>query len=210
MTLGNLDLLINEEEPKHIVWHEGRVSRQDREHLLGQRGGVLWLTGLSGSGKSTLANAVAEKLNNLGKLGYVLDGDNLRHGLNEDLGFSAADRRENIRRTGEVAKLLVDAGLLVLAAFISPLRENREHLRKILGKDFVEVFVECELAVCEARDPKNLYKKARAGEIKEFTGISSPYEKPENPELIVQTDQESLEKCVAKILSYLESYLVAD
>ncbi|GAB6174915.1 adenylyl-sulfate kinase [Paradesulfitobacterium aromaticivorans] len=187
----------------HIFWHEGRISRQVRERILGQQGVVIWFTGLSGSGKSTLANAVAENLNAQGRLTYTLDGDNLRHGLNKDLGFSVADRQENIRRTGEVARLLVDAGLIVLAAFISPLREDRAQLRQLLGKDYIEVFVDCDLAVCEARDPKNLYRKARAGEIKEFTGISSPYEKPENPELVVHTDQESLAECANRVLNYL-------
>lgn len=191
----------------NIVWHEGIVSRQDRERILEQKGVVLWFTGLSGSGKSTLANAVEQRLNAHRKLTYKLDGDNLRHGLTKDLSFSIADRKENIRRTGEVTKLLVDVGLIVLAAFISPLREDRGYLRKMLGNDFIEVYVDCSLAVCEERDPKKLYKKARAGEIKDFTGISSPYEKPENPKLIVRTDQESFEECVNKIVSYLEHYL---
>lgn len=190
-----------------IFWHEGSVSRQDRERILGQKGIVLWFTGLSGSGKSTLANSVEQKLNALGKLTYKLDGDNLRHGLTKDLSFSFADRKENIRRTGEVTKLMVDVGLIVLAAFISPMREDRGYLRQMLGNDFIEVYVDCSLAVCEARDPKNLYKKARAGEIKDFTGISSPYEKPENPKLIVHTDREPFEECVNKIISYLEHYL---
>lgn len=191
----------------NVFWHEGSVSRLDRERILGQRGVVLWFTGLSGSGKSTLANAVEQKLNALGKLTYKLDGDNLRHGLTKDLSFSLADRKENLRRTGEVTKLLVDVGLIVLAAFISPMREDRGNLKKMIGNDFIEVYVDCSLAVCEARDPKNLYKKARTGEIKNFTGISSPYEKPENPKLIVQTDQEPLEECVNKIINYLEQYL---
>ncbi len=194
------------EAPNNIFWHKGRISRHERECILGQKGIVLWFTGLSGSGKSTLANAVAEKLNAQGKLTYTLDGDNLRHGLNKDLGFTVAERMENIRRTGEVSRLLVDAGLIVLAAFISPLREDRAQLRQMLGRDYIEVYVDCDLAICEARDPKNLYRKARAGEIEEFTGISSPYEKPENPELIVHTDQESFEECVGKIISYLERY----
>lgn len=192
--------------PPNIFWHEGRVSREDRERILGQKGVVLWFTGLSGSGKSTLANAVAGQLNAQGNLTYILDGDNLRHGLNKDLGFSVAERKENIRRTGEVARLLVDAGLIVLAAFISPLREDRAQLRQLLGKDYIEVFVDCDLTVCETRDPKNLYKKARAGEIAEFTGISSPYERPENPELIVRTDQEPLAECVSSVILCLERY----
>lgn len=192
-------------EGTNIFWHESRVCREDRERILGQRGVVLWFTGLSGSGKSTLANAVAGQLNAQGRLTYTLDGDNLRQGLNKDLGFSTAERKENIRRTGEVARLLVDAGLIVLAAFISPLRADRAQLRQLLGKDYVEIFVDCDLAVCEARDPKNLYQKARAGEIAEFTGISSPYERPENPELVVHTDQESLAECVSKVLRWLSA-----
>lgn len=191
----------------NIFWHEGSVTRQDRERILGQKGLVLWFTGLSGSGKSTLANTVEQTLNALGKHTYKLDGDNLRHGLTKDLTFSMADRKENIRRTGEVTKLMVDAGLIVLAAFISPMREDRGYLKQMLGNDFIEVHVDCSLAVCEERDPKKLYKKARSGAIKDFTGINSPYEKPENPKLIVQTDREPFEQCVNKIINWLEDYL---
>lgn len=192
----------------NIVWHPEQVTRADRESLLGQRGVLLWFTGLSGSGKSTVANLVARKLHESGKLTYLLDGDNVRHGLNKDLGFSLADRQENIRRIGEVAKLFVHAGVVTLASFISPLREDRMTLRKLLGNDFVEIFADCALEVCEARDPKSLYKKARSGEIKDFTGISSPYERPENPEIRLHTDSETLEECAEKILRYLNKHVV--
>lgn len=188
---------------KNIVWHQSAITRADREKSMGQKGILLWFTGLSGSGKSTLANALEKKLHEAGKITYSLDGDNVRHGLNSDLGFSLEDRKENIRRIGEAAKLFVDAGIITLAAFISPLREDRDSVRKLMGGDFVEIYVKCELAVCEARDPKNLYKKARAGEIKEFTGITSPYEEPINADLVIQTDNGSLDKCVNQIVSYL-------
>ena len=150
-------------QEKNIVWHQAAVTRADREKNMGQKGILLWFTGLSGSGKSTLANAVEKKLHEAGKITYSLDGDNVRHGLNSDLGFSLEDRKENIRRIGEVANLFVDAGIITLAAFISPLREDRDSIRKLMGGGFVEIYVKCEFAVCEARDPKNLYKKARAG-----------------------------------------------
>lgn len=188
----------------NLVWHEGKVAREDREVLLGQKGVALWFTGLSGSGKSTVANAVAQKLHERGRLTYLLDGDNVRHGLNKDLGFSLEDRKENIRRIGEVAKLFVDAGVITLAAFISPLKEDREQVSGLLGQDFVEIFVDCSLEVCEDRDPKNLYKKARKGEIAEFTGVTSPYEVPENPEIVLNTHKESVEECATKVLEYLE------
>ncbi|MHB1126249.1 MAG: adenylyl-sulfate kinase [Bacillota bacterium] len=192
-------------DAQNIIWHQATVNRADRERLLGQKGILLWFTGLSGSGKSTLANAVEKKLHLAGQLTYSLDGDNIRHGLNQDLGFSLAHRKENIRRIGEVAKLFVDTGVIVLAAFISPLREDREQIRHLLGEDFVEVYVKCALKVCESRDPKNLYKQARAGEIKEFTGITSPYEEPENPQLTIQTDLHDLETCVDVVIDYLSS-----
>ncbi len=197
-------------QPKatNIVWHAEQVTRTDRERLLGQRGVLLWFTGLSGSGKSTVANLAAQKLHESGKLTYLLDGDNVRHGINKDLGFSLADRKENIRRIGEVAKLFVDAGVITLASFISPLLEDRMDLRKLLGADFVEIFVDCSLEVCEARDPKGLYKKARSGEIKDFTGISSPYERPENPEISLQTGAQDLEECAEIILRYLNKHFV--
>lgn len=182
--------------PRNLTRHAGAVSRQDRERLLRQRGAVVWFTGLSGSGKSTVAHALEERLAREGRLTYVLDGDNVRHGLCKDLGFGPADRSENIRRVGEVAALLVDAGVLVLTSFISPYRSDRRAVREIVGPDFVEVFVDAPLEVCEQRDPKGLYKKARAGAIPEFTGISAPYEPPEHPDLHLRTGTVSLADCV--------------
>lgn len=193
-------------EEKNIYWHTGQVSRGHREKLLRQKGMVLWLSGLSGSGKSTLAHALEAKLHALGRLTYTLDGDNIRHGLNRDLGFSQADRRENLRRIGEVTKLLLDSGVIVLAAFISPLKAEREQLRAALGEDYIEVFVECPLTVCEERDPKALYAKARAGLIPDFTGISAPYEPPEKPEIIVHTAEDPLSQCIALLLAYIEKH----
>jgi len=183
--------------PRHIQRHDGAVSRQDRERLLGQRGAVVWFTGLSGSGKSTVARALEERLVADGRLVYVLDGDNIRHGLCADLDFSPEARTENIRRIGHVAALLVDAGAIVLTAFISPYRSDRAQVRELLGGDFVEVWVDAAIDVCEARDPKGLYKKARAGEIPEFTGVSSPYEAPEDAELRLDTGSQSLQESVA-------------
>ena len=190
---------------KNIVWHDTNVRKEDREALLQQQGVVLWFTGLSGSGKSTVANAVEKKLNEAGRLTYLLDGDNIRHGLNKDLGFTLSDRIENIRRIAEVSKLFVDAGVLTLTAFISPLREERQNVRQLLGDRFIEVFVDCSLAVCESRDPKGLYKKARSGEIKNFTGIDSPYEKPLNPEIVVRTDLKVVDECADDIIAYLNA-----
>jgi len=191
---------------KNIFWYEGRVKREDRERLLGQKGVVIWFTGLSGSGKSTLAYAVEEKLHEMGYLTYVLDGDNIRHGLNSDLGFSPEDREENIRRVGEVAKLFADAGVIVMTAFISPYRKDRRRARRLMDEGrFVEVYCKCGLEVCERRDPKGLYKKAKAGEIDEFTGVSAPYEEPESPEIVVETDKQSVEECVEKIVKYLRT-----
>jgi adenylylsulfate kinase len=180
--------------------HHGAVARTDRESLLRQRGCAVWLTGLSGSGKSTIARALEKRLHDQGCLTYVLDGDNVRNGLNSDLGFSAGDRQENIRRIGEVAALFVDAGLIVIVSFISPFRIDRERVRQRVSRDrFVEVFVDAPLAVCERRDPKGLYGRARAGEIPEFTGISSPYEKPESADLVLRTAEASVEECLDKI-----------
>lgn len=188
----------------NIFWHEGEVSRQDREKLLRQRGAVLWFTGLSGAGKSTVARRVEKKLYDMGHLTYVLDGDNIRFGLNKDLGFSPADRKENIRRVGEVAKLFADAGIITMTAFISPYREDRDMVRRLLPEgDFIEIYVACPLAECERRDVKGLYKKARAGEIKEFTGISAPYEEPLAPELVLETHRESVEESANKVIEYL-------
>jgi len=189
---------------KHIYPHEGVVKREHRERLLGQRGVTLWFTGLSGAGKSTLAVAVEEALHKLGNLTYILDGDNIRSGINNNLSFSPEDRKENIRRIAEIAKLFREAGVITLTAFISPYREDRQLARDLAGTDdFIEVFADASLDSCEERDPKGLYKKARAGQIPEFTGISAPYEAPENPELHIRTDQQSVEQCVETVLNYL-------
>ncbi len=173
-----------EKKALNITWHQTKIEKKDRAKLNGHKAACLWFTGLSGSGKSTLANEVESELFKMGVHTYILDGDNIRHGLNKDLDFSELGRKENIRRIGEVAKLFVDAGLIVLTAFISPFREDRNNVRKLLGEnEFIEIFVDADLETCEERDPKGLYKKARQGEISNFTGITSPYEKPENPEL---------------------------
>ncbi|MFA6239656.1 MAG: adenylyl-sulfate kinase [Candidatus Hydrogenedentales bacterium] len=188
----------------NITWHEADITKEDRERLNGHRAVVIWFTGLSGSGKSTLAHAVENALFEMGCRTYVLDGDNIRHGLNKDLGFSPADREENIRRIGEVANLFVQAGVIAMTAFISPYRADRDKARTIAGEGkFVEVYVKCALDVCESRDVKGLYKKARAGQIPEFTGISAPYEEPEKAELVVDTGVESLEESTQKVLAYL-------
>ncbi len=194
-----------EQKASNLTWHETTVTKQDREELLNQKGCVVWFTGLSGSGKSTLANAVAHQLHERNHHTYVLDGDNVRHGLNKNLGFSPEDREENIRRVGEVAKLFVDAGTIVMTAFISPYREDRDQARELIEENrFVEVFVECPLNICEERDPKGLYKKARSGEIKEFTGISAPYEEPNNPEVVVTTSELSVIESARQVIVYLE------
>ena len=191
---------------RDLVWHEGEVSRQDREQRNGHRAVVYWFTGLSGSGKSTIARAWEQKLFAQGRQVVVLDGDNVRHGLNKDLGFSPEDRTENIRRIGEVAALFTEAGVVNVTAFISPYRADRDLVREIMKDgDFIEVLVNCDLDECERRDPKGLYKKARAGEIPEFTGISAPYEAPDNPELAINTTQQTAEESTAEILAYLES-----
>ncbi|WP_428908301.1 adenylyl-sulfate kinase [Niallia sp. Krafla_26] len=191
----------------NIVWHEQSILKEDRRKQNGHNSFVLWFTGLSGSGKSTLANALAARLYHESVRNYVLDGDNIRHGLNKDLGFSDEDRTENIRRIGEVAKLFVDSGQVVLTAFISPFKADRELVRNLLeDKEFIEVYVKCPIETCEERDPKGLYQKARQGVIKEFTGISSPYEEPENPEIIVESHLNSIEESVEKIISYLKEH----
>ena len=193
-----------QQKATNITWHEAVVTAEDREKLLNQKGCVIWFTGLSGSGKSTLANAVGQVLHQQQHHTYVLDGDNVRHGLNKNLGFSPEDREENIRRIGEVAKLFADAGTIVLTAFISPYRTDRDQARALIADGrFVEVFVDCALEVCEERDTKGLYKKARAGEIKEFTGISAPYEPPLNPEVTVDTAALSIEECAQAVVSVL-------
>ena len=187
-----------------VYWHPHKVTKEDRQRIKGHKSAVIWFTGLSGSGKSTLANELEYKLHSLGVHTYVLDGDNIRHGLNSDLGFSPEDRQENIRRIGEVAKLFVDAGLIVLVSFISPYRRDRNRARSLVEPgEFIEVYVKCPLEVAEQRDPKGLYKKARAGIIQEFTGISAPYEEPESPEIVVETDKLSVEESVEKIFKYL-------
>jgi adenylylsulfate kinase len=197
---------VSERKATNITWHDGQVGRKEREALLGQRGATIWLTGLSGSGKSTIAVAAEKALVERGQLAYVLDGDNVRHGLNKNLGFSPADRTENIRRIAEVAKLFTDCGVLVLTSFISPYRSDRDAARALFGAgDFVEVLVDAPLATCEERDPKGLYKKARAGEIPEFTGISAPYEPPERPELVLDTAALPVAGSVAALLGYLEA-----
>lgn len=189
----------------NITWHDGDITKSDRDRLIQQKGVVIWFTGLSSSGKSTIARAVEARLFERGHLSYVLDGDNIRHGLNKNLGFSPEDREENIRRIGEVAKLFADAGLITMTAFISPYRKDRDRNRELLeGGEFIEIFVKVSLDVAEKRDPKGLYKKARTGEIKEFTGISAPYEEPLNPELTLDTDNLTLVQCQDAVIRYLE------
>jgi len=193
------------EKSKNITWHVGNVTRGDREKILQQKGVTIWLTGLSGSGKSTIAVACEEALVSKGRAAYVLDGDNVRHGLNSNLGFSPDDRTENIRRIGEVAKLFTDAGMIVFTSFISPYRADRDAVREIMPVgDFIEVMIEASLETCEGRDVKGLYKKARAGEIPEFTGISAPYEEPKKPELVVDTNAQTIEESVAQVVSFLQ------
>lgn len=188
----------------NVVWHHATINRTDREQLNGHRGGVLWFTGLSGAGKSTLAHAVEERLHSMACRTFVLDGDNIRHGLCSDLGFSDKDRTENIRRIGEVSKLFLEAGTLVLTAFISPFRHDRELVRNLTPHgDFFEIFCDAALDVCETRDVKGLYKRARAGEIPHFTGISSPYEAPINPELHVDTGSQQLSESVDAVIAML-------
>ncbi|MBU8596114.1 adenylyl-sulfate kinase [Shouchella clausii] len=191
----------------NLVWHEASVSKQERHARHNHKGCVLWFTGLSGSGKSTLANALDRSLFDAGLSTYVLDGDNIRHGLNKDLGFSDRDRQENIRRIGEVAKLFVDAGTIVSTAFISPFQSDRDQARALLADgEFVEVYVKCPLEECERRDVKGLYKKARNGEIPQFTGISSPYEEPETPEITVDTSVQTVKESVEQIIGWLEKH----
>lgn len=195
--------MTNDHVPQNLTRPSFSISRQDRERLNGQKGKVIWLTGLSGAGKSTLANALDEALYRQGKRAYILDGDNIRHGLNKDLGFTQADRVENIRRVAEVAKLMLDAGLIVITAFISPFRSEREMARALIGNDrFMEVFLDTPLEVCELRDPKGLYRKARSGELPNMTGIDSPYEAPQQPDVCIDhsldlADAVSLTLCAA-------------
>ena len=194
------------EKGDNLTWHSQLVTTEARAALMGHGSALLWFTGLSGSGKSTIANGVDVLLNERSVHTYLLDGDNIRHGLNSNLGFSAGDRAENIRRIGEVGKLLVDAGLIVCAAFISPYRADRDRIREILPAGrFIEIHVDASLATCEARDPKQLYAKARAGEIKGFTGIDDPYEAPETPELRLDSDRRDADALAHDVVAYLEN-----
>ena len=189
----------------NVIYHQASVTRERRNQSNNHQSVVLWFTGLSGSGKSTLAHVLEEKLFNKGCKTFVLDGDNVRHGLNSNLDFSDNDRKENIRRIGEVAKLMLESGLIVMTAFISPFREDRAAVRNLISNsDFIEIYCKASLKTCEERDVKGLYKRARAGEIKNYTGINSPYEAPKNPELIIETDKETLDESVSKIYSFLE------
>ena len=197
-----------DQKATNVTWQDGEVSREDRFNILRQRGATIWFTGLSGSGKSTIAVALERALYNIGKLSYRLDGDNVRLGINKNLGFSEEDRKENIRRIGEVAKLFGDAGVISLSSFISPYKRDRDEVRELhenAGLEFIEVFVDCSLAEAEKRDPKGLYKKARAGEIKNFTGIDDPYEAPTSAELHLKTDVMTVEEEVQLILDHLEA-----
>ena len=194
-----------EQKSTHITWHDGRIGRRERQTLLKQRGATIWLTGLSGSGKSTLAVTAEAALVERGHLAYVLDGDNVRHGLNRNLGFSPDDRAENIRRIGEVARLFTETGVIVFTSFISPYRADRDAARALFDRgDFIEVHVDASVETCESRDPKGLYKKALAGEIKGFTGIDDPYEEPERAEVVVNTAEETIDESLGKILRTLE------
>lgn len=202
---------MTEQKATNVHWHDGEISREDRDRLMNQRGATLWFTGLSGSGKSTIAVALEEALFERGHLSYRLDGDNIRLGINKNLGFSADDRTENIRRIGEIAKLFVDSSVIALTSFISPYREDRDKVRALheeAGMPFIEVFVDCSLDEAEKRDPKGLYKKARAGEIKNFTGIDDPYEAPEKAEIHLHTDQMSLQEEVDLLLEYLTQHKI--
>jgi adenylylsulfate kinase len=195
---------VKNKNSNNTVWHHATVQRDHRERLNSHRSACLWFTGLSGAGKSTLAHACEERLHSLGCRTYVFDGDNVRHGLCSDLGFSPEDRTENIRRIGEMAKLFLDAGVIAMTAFISPFLQDRERVRHLLGgQDFIEIYCKCTLEICEQRDVKGLYQKARAGEIKEFTGISSPYEEPKRPELLIDTGSVSLDECVNQVIHFL-------
>src|SRR5437588_3382484 len=197
---------MSEIKATNITWHEGHVTREERASLLTQKGCTLWFTGLSGSGKSTLAFTLEHALVQAGRLAYVLDGDNIRHGLNKNLGFSAADREEHIRRIGEVAKLFADAGLITMTSFISPYRKDRELVRELHKAGdfpFIEVYVNTPIGTCEQRDPKGLYKKARAGQLKGFTGLDDPYEPPHNPELTIDATSTSPQEATALLLDYL-------
>lgn len=197
---------MTEQKATNVTWHAHKVQRADRFKLAGHKGAILWFTGLSACGKSTIANEVDYRLNQLGKRSYVLDGDNIRMGLNKNLGFSAADRAENIRRIGEVAKLFADSGVITSTAFISPYRADRDNVRSLLEPgQFIEIHVKASVETCEQRDPKGLYKKARAGEIKGFTGIDDPYEAPEKPELVLDSDNKGIDELCSEVMDYLKS-----
>jgi adenylylsulfate kinase len=196
---------MKEQKATNVTWHEHKVTREDREKLLKQKGVVIWFTGLSGSGKSTIANEVAYKLNEMGKFAYVLDGDNIRHGLNKDLGFSPEDRDENIRRISEVANLFADSGAIAITAFISPYKKLRNFCRELAGPGrFLEIYTKCSLETCEKRDPKGLYEKARKGIIKDFTGVNAPYEAPEKPEILIDTDKYNIEESAEIVIQKLQ------
>ncbi len=198
-------LAMSAPKAENLTWHIGEVDKDARAAAHGHRGAVLWFTGLSGSGKSTIAHRVERMLIERGAFAYVLDGDNIRHGLNSDLGFAQKDRVENIRRIGEVARLFADAGGLILSAFISPYRNDRDRVRQLMGPgEFIEVFVDTPLEICEARDPKGLYKKARAGEISNFTGLDAPYEAPTSPEVHLETENLSVDEAAGRVVRYLE------
>ncbi len=198
-------LAMSAPKAENLTWHIGEVDKDARAAAHGHRGAVLWFTGLSGSGKSTIAHRVERMLIERGAFAYVLDGDNIRHGLNSDLGFAQEDRVENIRRIGEVARLFADAGGLILSAFISPYRKDRDRVRRLMGpSEFIEVFVDTPLEICEARDPKGLYKKARAGEISNFTGLDAPYEAPTSPEVHLKTENISVDEAAGLVVRYLE------
>ena len=197
---------MTERRATNITWHEGHVKREDREKLLAQNGATIWFTGLSGAGKSTIAFTLEHALVERGQLSYVLDGDNVRHGLNKNLGFTAADREENIRRIGEVARLFADTGVISLTSFISPYRKDRDRVRQLhreAGLPFIEILIDVPIEVCETRDPKGLYKKARRGDLKNFTGIDSPYEQPENPEVRIDTTVSAPEDAAELIVAHL-------
>ncbi|MFC3884148.1 adenylyl-sulfate kinase [Bacillus songklensis] len=197
-----------ERQDKYIVWHQSTVTKKDRQALNKHKSMMIWFTGLSGSGKSTLADALERVLYTEGVRTYLLDGDNLRHGVNQNLGFSPEDRKENIRRTAEVGKLFVDAGVVVLAAVISPFEADRKAARNIFEEgEFIEVYVKCPLEECELRDPKGLYKKARAGEIQNFTGVTQPYEEPKNPEIVLDTSVLSVDEALKKLLDFIRESL---
>jgi len=193
----------------NVVWHKVLVTRQMRESLNGHKSIVLWFTGLPSSGKSTIAHALEKMLHDMGLKTYTFDGDNVRNGLCSDLGFSPEDRAENLRRIGEMIKLFLDAGIIALAAFVSPLKEDREKVKKIVGKEnFVEIYCRCPVEVCKLRDPKGMYKKAETGEIKYYTGVSAPYEEPENPDIVLDTHLFSIEECIEKVFNYIQDMIL--